>query len=71
MSLNITSIGTPDLCARDVVCDVGPTKGEEVEGGLALYITFNFRIPEPLSGTIPGFVFSKGRRNLLGHKLIF
>ena len=42
MSLNITSIGTPDLCARDVACDVGPTKGEEVEGGLALYITFNF-----------------------------
>ena len=36
---------TSDVSARDVVCDVGPTKGEEVEeGGHPLYITFHFRL---------------------------
>ena len=35
---------TLDVSARDVVCDVGSTKGEEVEGGgHPLCITFHFR----------------------------
>ena len=40
---------TSDVSARHVVCDVGPTKGEEVEeGGHPLYITFHFG---PLTST--------------------